>query len=126
MLAPAVVDFIEIFDGVGSFIFVERSNEDRPTFHIQTCNEISAAKSHFPTKADPSVLYAGSLLREKPDMLRGMITTIANDVTVSVIYAESDDLAHYLVGEAGKMAYAPYISTSGRMMDSVMRQSPSA
>jgi hypothetical protein len=88
MLAPAVADFIEIFEGVGSFIFgtlssldsftscnkftVERGDEGRPTYHIQTCNEIIAAKSHFPTRADPSVLYAGSLLREKPDMLRGL------------------------------------------------------
>ncbi|KAG1779375.1 hypothetical protein EV702DRAFT_1043822 [Suillus placidus] len=139
MLAPAVVDFIEIFDGVGSFIFgmvnsltslvysneisVERGDDQKPTFHIQTCQEILTAKSHFPTKADASVLYAGSILREKPDMLRGMITTIANDVTASVIYADSDALARYLVGEAMKIPHAPYISASGSLMDSMIRPS---
>jgi hypothetical protein len=52
-----------------------------------------------------------------------MIMTIANDVTVSVIFAESNDLAHFLVGEAEKTCYSPYISTSGRMMGNIICQS---
>jgi hypothetical protein len=52
-----------------------------------------------------------------------MIMTIANDVTASVIFAKSNDLAHFLVGEAEKMCYSPYISTSGRMMDNIIHQS---
>ncbi|KAG2108187.1 uncharacterized protein F5147DRAFT_773766 [Suillus discolor] len=104
---------------------VERGEEGRPTLHIQTCNKILAAKSHFPTKPDPSVLYASLLLCEKPNMLRGMIMTIANDVAASVIYAESDDLSHFLVQEAEKMPHAPHISASSMMMDSIMRQSRS-
>ncbi|KAG2082722.1 hypothetical protein BD769DRAFT_1683036 [Suillus cothurnatus] len=71
MLVPAVLDFIHIFDAVGSFIFVDRAEQGNPTFHIQTCHEILSANSHFPTKPDASVLYAGTLLRQKPAMLRG-------------------------------------------------------
>jgi hypothetical protein len=88
MLAPAVLNFINIFDAVGSFIFsmlnpvcflpdchaisVHHSNNHKPTFHVQTCCEILSENTHFPTQPDPSVLYAGSQLRDKPDMLRGM------------------------------------------------------
>jgi hypothetical protein len=39
-----------------------------------------------------------------------MVTTIANDVSVTVIYVENDALAHYLVEEAMKVDHAPFIS----------------
>ncbi|KAG2124098.1 hypothetical protein BD769DRAFT_1776598 [Suillus cothurnatus] len=140
MLVPAVLDFIHIFDAVGSFIFVDRGVDRKPTFHIQTCNTILSAESHYPTNPEASVLYAGSLLREKPDMLRGktsnshplfflinhrteMVTTIANDVSATVIYVEDDALAHYLVEEAVKLPHAPFLSGSGMLMDHMMQPS---
>jgi hypothetical protein len=123
MLVPAVLDLIHIFDAVGSFIFVDRGVDRKPTFHIQTCNAILSADSHYPTKPDASVLYAGSQLREKPDMLREMVTTIANDVSATVIYVEDDALAHYLVEEAAKLPHSPFLSGSGMLMDHMMRPS---
>ncbi|KAG1838077.1 hypothetical protein DFJ58DRAFT_734003 [Suillus subalutaceus] len=135
MLAPAVLDFIEIFDAVGSFIFgifipftdqpktnvflVERANQGKPCFHIQTCSEIVAANAHFPMREDVSVIYTGSQLYQKADMLQGMIRTLANDVTVSVVYAKNDSLAHYLVGEAMKQDHTLYVSGSGVLMASL-------
>ncbi|KAG1758978.1 hypothetical protein EV702DRAFT_1053778, partial [Suillus placidus] len=58
----------------------------------------------------------GSQLYHKPDLLKDMIQTLANDVTVSVVFAESDTLASYLVAEAVKEDHAPYVSGSGILM----------
>jgi hypothetical protein len=72
ILTPAVLDFI-IFDAADSFIFgmfiplsfvagtnailVHRSDDRKPTFHVQTCHEILSENFHFPTQPDPSILY---------------------------------------------------------------------
>jgi hypothetical protein len=52
-------------------ILVYRGDDRKPTFHVRTCHEILSENFHFPTQPDPSILYAGSLLRQKPDILRG-------------------------------------------------------
>jgi hypothetical protein len=53
-----------------------------------------------------------------------MVTTIANDVSVTVIYVENDALAHYLVEEAMKVDHTPFISGSGILMDHMMHPFP--
>jgi hypothetical protein len=50
-----------------------------------------------------------------------MVTTIANDVSATVIYAETDALAQYLVDEAAKVPHAPFISGSGILMNHMMQ-----
>ncbi|KAG1781411.1 hypothetical protein EV702DRAFT_1042503 [Suillus placidus] len=52
----------------------------------------------------------------------GMIKTIANDVSVTIVFADSETLATYLVTEASKLDHAPYLSGSGKLMDLMMQQ----
>jgi hypothetical protein len=49
-----------------------------------------------------------------------MVTTIANDVSATVIYAETNALAQYLVDEAAKVPHALFISGSGILMNHMM------
>jgi hypothetical protein len=45
---------------------------------------------------------------------------LANDITVDIIYAYTDELARHLVSEAIKLPNEPYKSEHGRLMDLVM------
>ncbi|KAG2746797.1 hypothetical protein P692DRAFT_20876107 [Suillus brevipes Sb2] len=123
MLSPAVQDFIEIFGSDGSFIFIERFNNRKPVFHTQSASEIIAANAHFPCHPTASVTYASEIIYSRPSMREGMIKTIANDVSVTIVFADSGALATYLVSEAAKLDHAPYVSGSGILMDLVMRSS---
>jgi hypothetical protein len=50
-----------------------------------------------------------------------MVRSIANDVSVAIVYAYTEELANHLVSEAEKLDNAPYLSGSGRLMDSIVR-----
>ncbi|KAG1888537.1 hypothetical protein F4604DRAFT_1915508 [Suillus subluteus] len=120
MLIPAVQDLLEIFGSEGMYIFIERSTHVKPSYHIQWASDIIAANTHFPTKPNVSVTFASEIIHSKPDMLQGMINTIANDISVTIVYADSDPLATYLVAEALKLNHLPYVSTSGMLMEHAM------
>lgn len=48
-----------------------------------------------------------------------MVRSIANDVTVDCVYAESVELANFLVTEATKEKDAAYPSAQGLMMEEI-------
>jgi hypothetical protein len=50
-----------------------------------------------------------------------MVHSIANDVSVTIVYAYTKELANLLVSEAVKLDNAPYMSGCSRLMDSIMR-----
>ncbi|KAG2131549.1 hypothetical protein BD769DRAFT_1666584 [Suillus cothurnatus] len=120
MLSPSVAELIEIFDVEGAFVFVERCGEERPRFYVQRAREIKDAGSHFPTREDASVLIAPDLLFNMPVMMNDLVGRLANDITVDIIYAYTDELARHLVSEAIKLPNEPYKSEHGRLMDLVM------
>ncbi|KAG2340440.1 hypothetical protein BDR05DRAFT_1002616 [Suillus weaverae] len=125
MLTPAVADFLHIFDGAGCFIFVECFHDAKPTFHIQTSPDILAANHHYPTKPNTGVTFASESMYQQPDLLHGIIQTLANDVSACIVYSDTEAFAQYLVAEAIKLEHAPYVSGSGKLMDVVMRGSGS-
>jgi hypothetical protein len=49
-----------------------------------------------------------------------MVRSIANDVSVAIVYAYTEELANLLVSEAVKLDNVPYMSGCGRLMDSIM------
>jgi hypothetical protein len=55
--------------------------------------------------------------------ITGMIETIGNDVSVTIVFADSGALATYLMSEAAKLDHAPYVSGSSILMDLLMRHS---
>ncbi|KAG2134229.1 hypothetical protein BD769DRAFT_1385816 [Suillus cothurnatus] len=121
MITPSVADLVDLFDAGGAFIFVERHGTDRPKFHITTASRIRETNEHFPTKPDAGALIAPDLLYNMPAMLADMVRSIANDVSVAIVYAYTEELANLLVSEAVKLDNAPYMSGYGRLMDSIMR-----
>lgn len=48
-----------------------------------------------------------------------MVRSIANDISVDCMYAESVELANYLVTEARKECDEPYMSAEGLMMEHI-------
>ncbi|KAG2337510.1 hypothetical protein BDR05DRAFT_1004996 [Suillus weaverae] len=126
MLSIAVQDFLGLFCSEGSYIFIEHSNNVKPVYHIQTATEIIATNAHFPTKSNVSVMFASEVIYSKPFMLQAMIKTIANNVSVTIVYVDSGALATYLVAEASKLDHSPFISGSGILMDQAMHFSGAA
>ncbi|KAG1775891.1 hypothetical protein EV702DRAFT_1046546 [Suillus placidus] len=123
-IGETVRDFIEMFGSEGSFIFSELncSSDVKPVFHIQSASKIIADNAHFPSAPNASVTYASEIIYSRQFMLEGMIKTIANDVSVTIVFADSETLATYLVTEASKLDHAPYLSGSGKLMDLMMQR----
>lgn len=51
-----------------------------------------------------------------------MVKSIANDITVDCVYAESRALANFLVSEAIKQEDAAYVSAEGHIMQEIARK----
>ncbi|KAG1880595.1 hypothetical protein C8R48DRAFT_767367 [Suillus tomentosus] len=123
MITPSVAELVELFDAEGAFIFVERTGIQKPRFHVEKASTIKAAGCHFPTRVDAGVLIAPDLLYDMPAMLGEMARSLANDMSVAIIYAYTEDLANHLVSEAMKLDNAPFMSGTGRLMDRIMGKS---
>jgi hypothetical protein len=52
-----------------------------------------------------------------------MARSLANDLSVAVVYAYTEDLANHLVSEATKLDNAPYMSKREQVMDLIMKYS---
>ncbi|KAG1734446.1 uncharacterized protein EDB91DRAFT_1146942 [Suillus paluster] len=118
----AVREFIAMFGSEGSFIFIECFSDVKPVFHIQSASQIISDNAHYPTEPNASVTYASEIIYSQAFMLEAMIRTIANDISVTIVFADSEALATYLVTEASKLDHAPYLSGSGKLMELMMRR----
>ncbi|KAG1876931.1 hypothetical protein C8R48DRAFT_768497 [Suillus tomentosus] len=119
----ALLDLIELYDGEGAVIFVQRQNRGRPTFEVNSSADVKEfAEGVTGHGSLNSVLVAPNGLYHNPLMLASMVRSMANDVTVHCVYAESLELAYFLVAEATKIQHAPYASAGGLMMADIMEQ----
>ncbi|KAG1874163.1 hypothetical protein C8R48DRAFT_769559 [Suillus tomentosus] len=125
MITPSVAELIDLFDAEGAFIFVERCDSEKPRFHVENASTIREAGGHFPTRADAGALIAPDLLFDMPAMLADMARSLANDISVAIVFAYTEDLATRLVTEAMKLENAPFVSGRGRVMDLIMRNGTS-
>ncbi|KAG2362070.1 hypothetical protein BDR07DRAFT_1074334 [Suillus spraguei] len=66
-MSSAVLDLIEIYDGEGAVIFIQRQMGGKPAFHVKTSADVKASQ----TSALPSnsVLVAINSLYENPFMI---------------------------------------------------------
>ncbi|KAG2123118.1 hypothetical protein BD769DRAFT_1670198 [Suillus cothurnatus] len=120
-MSAAAMDLIEIFDGEGAFIFVDRPVGGMPIFHVQTSSALRAGEPQVAGRADCGVMLATEELRQYPAQLNSMIQTIANDITVSAAFSDTVEMAQYLATEARKVTYAPYVSAAGQIMKDLGR-----
>ncbi|KAG1823152.1 hypothetical protein EV424DRAFT_1534514 [Suillus variegatus] len=119
-MSAAVLDLIEMYDGEGAVIFIQRQSRGKPAFEVKSSAEVKAsAQAQTGTQPLNSVLVAIDGLYHNPLMLASMVRSIANDVTVDCVYAESVELANFLVTEATKEKDAAYPSAQGLMMEEI-------
>ncbi|KAJ8591566.1 hypothetical protein M405DRAFT_932061, partial [Rhizopogon salebrosus TDB-379] len=121
-MSSAIMEFVEIFDGEGAFIFVQRASRSKPEFEVITSAQIKASGSLYAGRNTANVLLAMDELYNNGPQLTRIIESIANDMTVSVVFAESVNLAEYLAVEASKIVYAPFQSHAGRLLEEIARK----
>ncbi|KIK37431.1 hypothetical protein CY34DRAFT_109089 [Suillus luteus UH-Slu-Lm8-n1] len=93
-MSSAVLDIIELYDGVGAVIFIEHQVHSKPVFHAKTSTDVKAsAVSQSGGQPSSPVLVVINGLYQNPFMMANMIKTVANDLTVD----ESLELANFLI-----------------------------
>jgi len=122
-MSSAVLDLIDVYDGEGAVIFIQRQMRGRPTFCVKSSAEVKASgASQTSESSSSSVLVAINGLYANPVMMASMVKSIANDLTVDCVYAESLELANFLVMEAMKEGHAAYVSAEGLMMQEMVQK----
>ncbi|KAG1893560.1 uncharacterized protein F5891DRAFT_1196187 [Suillus fuscotomentosus] len=116
-MSAAALDLIEMFDGEGAFVFVDRQPGSLPVFHVQTSADLRSSGVQAAGQSNHGVILALEELRRYPGQLRQTVQRIANDLTLTAAFADTVDMAEYLASEARKIPYTPYISGAGVMMD---------
>ncbi|KAG1872002.1 hypothetical protein C8R48DRAFT_670409 [Suillus tomentosus] len=112
-MSAAVMDLVEIFNGEGAFIFVDHLAGTAPIFYVQCSADLQAGSPQLAGCSGTGVMLATEELRKYPTQLIAMVYRLANDTTAMEVYADTIKMAEYLVAEARKVPYAPYISGAG-------------
>ncbi|KAG2112600.1 uncharacterized protein F5147DRAFT_650771 [Suillus discolor] len=120
-MSAAVMDLVEIFNGEGAFVFVDRPAGGPPIFHVQRSADLQAGSPQLAGCSGSGVMLATEELRKYPTQLIAMVHRLANDTTVTAAYADTIEMAEYLVAEARKVPYAPYILGAGQLLREFMR-----
>ncbi|KAG1869561.1 hypothetical protein F4604DRAFT_1926954 [Suillus subluteus] len=122
-MSAAVLDLIDIYDGEGAVILIQHHNGGKPAFDVKTSAEVLASPGSVSgLQPSRSVLVAINGLYNNAVMLASMVRSIANDIAVECVYAESVELANFLVTEARKQGNEPYMSAEALMMEGISRR----
>ncbi|KAG1894377.1 uncharacterized protein F5891DRAFT_1281675 [Suillus fuscotomentosus] len=101
-MSTALLEVINLFNGAGAIIFVERYYHGPPQFHIVPCVNIKDSPSR-PGAHEPAirVLVVSEHVCMHPTMFAAVIWSIAHDPGVVTVCTESEELAELLAHEAG-------------------------
>ncbi|KAG2134385.1 uncharacterized protein EDB93DRAFT_1107302 [Suillus bovinus] len=119
-MSAAVLDLINLYDGEGAVIFIEHQNRGKPSFDMKSSAVVKALAGGKMT-GHSSVLVAVNNLYHNPLMLASRWPKIS----VDCVYAESVELANFLVAEARKQEGAVYASAEGLTIKDILRHNSS-
>ncbi|KAG2749907.1 hypothetical protein P692DRAFT_20873515 [Suillus brevipes Sb2] len=100
-MSVALLEAVNLFDGNGAIIFVQRQTRKPPVFHVVPCANIRDSPSR-PTAHEPAIniLLVTEHICVHTAMFANVIQSIAHDPAVLTVCAESEELAVLLVREA--------------------------
>jgi hypothetical protein len=103
-MSVALNELLDMFEGEGAIIFVERLQRGPPNFHVVACGTIRDAGTQ-PGTPDPvvSVLVVTEHVRWIPNLFRSTVRSIAHDRSVHTVYTQSEGLAEILAEEARRL-----------------------
>ncbi|KAJ8591567.1 hypothetical protein M405DRAFT_932062 [Rhizopogon salebrosus TDB-379] len=99
----AITELLDIFNGRGAFIFAERRERGKASFHVVPCIDIRASGSLGGIDPACSVLIVIEDVYEHTNILMDTINKLASDHAIHTVCTETLALAEYLATEAKKI-----------------------